>query len=79
VELAELAQDYFSDRQAGNLAGPIGGLIVGLLAIVTILLIRNMNARLRRLPERFPDPGDTPDQQLSGQEPDRPEADHRTG
>jgi hypothetical protein len=75
VELAELAQNYFGDTRSGTLAGPVGGLVVGLLALVTILLIRNMNARLRRLPERFPEPPD-----LADQEPqDEVDADHRTG
>jgi hypothetical protein len=67
VELAELAQNYFGDTRSGTLAGPVGGLIVGLLALVTILLIRNMNARLRRLPERFPQPTD---QEPAAREPD---------
>ncbi len=35
-------------------AGPIGLLIVLLLFVSTILLIRSMNGRLRRLPARFP-------------------------
>jgi hypothetical protein len=43
----------FGDTRQGSLAGPIGLVIILLLAIGTILLIRNMNARLRRLPERF--------------------------
>ena len=38
----------------GGLAGPMGLLIILLLATATVLLIRNMNARLRRLPDRFP-------------------------
>jgi hypothetical protein len=52
----ELAQNYFGDTRAGSLAGPVGGFIIAALAVTTILLIRNMNARLRRLPERFPEP-----------------------
>ena len=50
-----LAQNNFGDTRVGGLAGPLGLLIIVLLAIATVLLIRNMNARLRRLPERFPD------------------------
>ena len=34
----------------------MGLFIIALLAIATVLLIRNMNARLRRLPDRFPGP-----------------------
>jgi hypothetical protein len=49
-----LAQNNFGDTREGGLAGPLGLLIVVLLALATIFLIRNMNARLRRLPDRFP-------------------------
>ena len=36
-------------------AGPLGLLVVVLMIIATVLLIRNMNARLRRLPREFPE------------------------
>jgi hypothetical protein len=55
-----LAENIFGDTRTGSLAGPLGLLIIVLLAIGTILLIRNMNARLKRLPERFPDQDDEP-------------------
>lgn len=72
MELAELlAQNNFGDTRSGSLAGPVGGFIIALLAVVTILLIRNMNARLRRLPERFPEP--------PGKEADGSDTDQRTG
>lgn len=60
-----LAENNFGDTRSGGLAGPMGLLLILLLATATILLIRNMNARLRRLPDRFPqqagpaDPGRT--------------------
>ena len=38
----------------GVSAGWLGFLIVVLLGVATVLLIRNMNARLKRLPDRFP-------------------------
>ncbi len=47
-------QNNFGDTMSDGLAGPLGLLIIVLLAIATVLLIRNMNSRLRRLPERFP-------------------------
>ncbi len=50
-----LAQNIFGDTRQGSLAGPLGLLILVLLCIGTVLLIRNMNARIRRLPDRFPD------------------------
>ena len=49
-----LAQNNFGDTRTGGLAGPMGLFLILLLATATILLIRNMNARLRRLPDRFP-------------------------
>ena len=47
---------------AGASAGPLGFLIVLLIAVATVLLIRNMNGRLKRLPDRFPgqDDDETP-------------------
>jgi hypothetical protein len=48
-----LATNNFGDTRSGGLAGPTGLLIILVLVVGTILLIRNMNARLRRLPERF--------------------------
>ncbi|HEX5542120.1 MAG TPA: hypothetical protein VFX60_11265 [Micromonospora sp.] len=49
-----LAQNNFGNTRSGGLAGPMGLFLIVLLSIVTVLLIRNMNARLRRLPDRFP-------------------------
>ena len=39
-------------------AGPLGLLVVVLMVLATVFLIRNMNARLRRLPREFPPPAD---------------------
>ena len=57
-----IAQNIFGDTRSGSLAGPLGLLIIVLLGIATVLLIRNMNKRIRRLPDRFPgqDPPDPP-------------------
>lgn len=52
-----LAENNFGDTRTGGLAGPMGLFLILLLATATILLIRNMNSRLRRLPDRFPAPG----------------------
>jgi hypothetical protein len=48
---------------AGGYAGPLGLLVVLLLGVATVLLIRNMNARIKRLPETFekPEPEAEPD------------------
>jgi hypothetical protein len=53
-----LADNSFGDTFGGGLAGPTGLVVILLLTIGTIFLIRNMNARLRRLPDHF---GDAPD------------------
>ena len=50
------ARNNFGDTMSDGLAGPMALLIIVLLAIATVLLIRNMNGRLRRLPDRFPTP-----------------------
>jgi hypothetical protein len=65
----------FGDTRGGALAGPLGLLIIALLSIATVLLIRNMNKRLRRLPQSFPQPGDAPssqDEPVSGPPAGRP-------
>jgi hypothetical protein len=54
--LTTLADNNFGDTLGDGVAGPLGLLIIVLMVIATILLIRNMNARLRRLPDHFPDP-----------------------
>ena len=46
----------FGDTRSGGLAGPAGLFIILLMSIATVLLIRNMNKRLRRLPDSFEDP-----------------------
>ena len=48
------AQNNFGDTLSDGVAGPTALLIIVLLVIATVLLIRNMNKRLRRLPAQFP-------------------------
>lgn len=67
-----LAENNFGDTRTGGLAGPLGLLIVVLLGIATVLLIRNMNARLRRLPDRFPDRDETGTMERGPAAPDKP-------
>ena len=50
-------------------AGPLGLLIVVLIGVALVLLIRNMNGRLRRLPKSFDEPGERTD---GGQPPADP-------
>jgi len=47
------AVNNFGDTRSGGLAGPMGLFIIVLMSIATFLLIRNMNKRLRRLPDSF--------------------------
>ena len=42
-------------------AGPLGLLVVLLIGVSLVLLIRNMNARLRRLPPTFEPPKPPPE------------------
>ncbi|GAA2612580.1 hypothetical protein GCM10010399_49360 [Dactylosporangium fulvum] len=55
-----LAENNFGDTRSGGLAGPMGLFIIILLAVATVLLIRNMTARIRRLPAEFPGQNDSP-------------------
>jgi hypothetical protein len=50
-----LVVNNFGDTRSGGLAGPMGLFVIVLMSIATVLLIRNMNKRLRRLPDSFPD------------------------
>ena len=52
-----VAVNNFGDTRAGGLAGPMGLFIIVLMCVATVLLIRNMNKRLRRLPDSFQDSG----------------------
>jgi hypothetical protein len=51
-----LAVNNFGDTRSGGLTGPMGLFVIALMCIATVLLIRNMNKRLRRLPDSFDDP-----------------------
>ncbi len=59
---------------AGASAGPLGLLIVVLMGIATVLLIRNMNGRLKRLPPSFDPPRDETDGPDASPPPSRPES-----
>jgi hypothetical protein len=48
-----LADNNFGDTRSGGLAGPMGLLLVIVLATATVLLIRNMSKRIKRLPSSF--------------------------
>ncbi|MBM2623461.1 hypothetical protein JIG36_49005 [Actinoplanes sp. LDG1-06] len=50
-----VAVNNFGDTRSGGLTGPMGLFVIVLMSIATVLLIRNMNKRLRRLPDSFPD------------------------
>ena len=50
-----LAVNNFGDTRGGGLAGPMGLFLIVLMCIATVVLIRNMNKRIRRLPDSFDD------------------------
>jgi hypothetical protein len=54
--VTHLADNDFGDNLGDGVATPVGLLIIVLMAIATVFLVRNMNARLKRLPQSFPDP-----------------------
>jgi hypothetical protein len=77
IAASVLADPYSWDTLPGGVAGPLGLFIVILLGVATWLLIRNMNARLRRLPREFPPPvneaergGAERDERASGDDPE---------
>lgn len=51
----------------GASAGPFGLLLVLLIGVATVLLIRNMDRRVKRLPREFP----PPDRDAEGDAPGR--------
>jgi hypothetical protein len=73
-----LAVNNFGDTESGGLAGPMGLLVVVLMCIATVLLVRNMNKRLRQLPDSFRKPQQTQREAeiaLSAADPGHPESD----
>ena len=58
-------------REEDIAAGPIGLLILLLLLIATALLVRNMNARIKRLPREFPDPEERAPEDRTPEQPPR--------
>ncbi|WP_051571388.1 hypothetical protein [Cryptosporangium arvum] len=54
LETVVEAANNFGDTREGAGAGPLALAVVALLAIATILLWRNMTARIKRLPASFP-------------------------
>lgn len=49
-----LADNNFGDtRTSDGLAGPMALLLIVVLSVATVFLVRNMNSRLKRLPDTF--------------------------
>ena len=65
-----LADNNFGDTRSGGLAGPTGLVIILFLIVGTVLLIRNMNTRIRRLPERFDQDESATDAPTDDQQPE---------
>ncbi|HEX6683203.1 MAG TPA: hypothetical protein VF062_10425 [Candidatus Limnocylindrales bacterium] len=52
-----LADNNFGDTRSGDgLAGPMALLVILVLAAATVFLIRDMNKRVKRLPDSFGEP-----------------------
>lgn len=82
---AVLAVNNFGDVRTGALAGPLGLVIILGLLVVTFLLVRNMSARIKRLPSNFDTTsGDDqstsadPERETAAGGPDKPEATGRS-
>lgn len=43
--------------ESGGAAGPVGLVLIVLLGIAVVLLVRNMDRRIKRLPREFPADG----------------------
>jgi hypothetical protein len=56
-----LADNNFGDTRSGGLAGPMGLLLIIILGVATVLLIRNMGKRIKRLPSTFDSSADLPE------------------
>jgi hypothetical protein len=56
-----LADNNFGDTRSGGLAGPMGLLLIIILGTATVLLIRNMSKRIKRLPSSFDASADLPE------------------
>jgi hypothetical protein len=55
-----LADNNLGDTRSGGLAGPMGLLLIIALGTITVLLIRNMGKRIKRLPSTFDTQADLP-------------------
>ncbi len=62
---------------AGSYAGPLGLVVVLLLAVATIFLVRNMDKRLRKLPRTFDEPGPGVAPPLDAPPADREDGGHK--
>ncbi|CAB4866438.1 unannotated protein [freshwater metagenome] len=57
--------DGILENYTGPGLGWFGGTIFTAIAIVTILLLRNMNMRIKRLPDNFDEPDERTESDLS--------------
>ena len=55
MTIIDAVNNFGDNSQEGASAGPMALAVIALLAVVTILLWRNMTARIKRLPASFPD------------------------
>jgi hypothetical protein len=55
MTIIDAVNNFGDNSQEGASAGPMALAVIALLAVVTVLLWRNMTARIKRLPASFPD------------------------
>lgn len=59
-----------ASETVSSAAGPVGLLLVVLIGVALVLLIRNMDRRLKRLPRDFPEDGHGVRRAEPGEDPD---------
>ena len=55
MTIIDAVNNFGDNSQEGASAGPMALAVIAILAVATILLWRNMTARIKRLPASFPD------------------------
>ena len=55
MTIIDAVNNFGDNSQEGASAGPMALAVIAILAVATVLLWRNMTARIKRLPTSFPD------------------------
>lgn len=60
MTIIDAVNNFGDNSQEGASAGPMALAVIAILAVATVLLWRNMTARIKRLPAAFPDQAGPP-------------------